>query len=193
MNWLDIVLLIVLAGSVLSSLRKGLTREIIGLVSVVLALIFGVWFYGMAGAILLPYVSSRWVANLGGFAMVFIAVMLTGSVVSFVVGKVLKVSGLSWVDRLLGAAFGALRALLIATAMLTALMAFAPAGKPPAAVVDSKLAPYVVDASRLCAAMAPHELKEGFRRTYEQVRSAWNNALDHGIQDGPGGEKAKRK
>ena len=42
------------------------------------------------------------------------------------------------------------------------------------------MAPYVVDAARLFVAMAPHELKEGFRKTYAQVKAAWENALRKG-------------
>ncbi len=76
MNWLDVVLLLILAGSMFTSFRKGLSREIIGLVSVVLALLLGIWFYGTAGAFLLPYLSSRAAANFGGFLLVFCGVML---------------------------------------------------------------------------------------------------------------------
>jgi hypothetical protein len=48
-------------------------------------------------------------------------------------------------------------------------------------VVNSRTAPYVVDAARAFAAMAPHELKEGFGKTYGQLRSAWQKALDEGV------------
>ena len=71
MNWLDIVLLVILAASVITSFRKGFSREVIGLVSVVLALFLGSWFYGTAGAFLLPYLSSRSMAMFGGFFLVF--------------------------------------------------------------------------------------------------------------------------
>ena len=70
-------------------------------------------------------------------------------------------------------------------------MAFSHGDKPPEAIVDSRLAPYVVDASRLVAAMAPHELKEGFRKTYEQVKSAWSDTLEKGMRHLPNGEKKK--
>jgi hypothetical protein len=66
-------------------------------------------------------------------------------------------------------------------------MAFSQGDKPPASVVNSRLAPYVVDAARVFAAMAPHELKEGFRKTYAQVKSAWGNALEKGIRSVPNG------
>jgi len=191
MNWLDVVLLIIIAGSVAASFRKGLLREIIGLISVVSALILGAWFYGMAGAFLIPYVSSRSVANFCGYVLVFLGVLLAGSLVSALAGRVLTVSGLSWIDHLLGAAFGAIRGLLIAVALVMAMMAFSPGGQPPASVVRSRVAPYVVDAARLCSAMAPYELRQGFRHTYGQVKSAWAEAVRKGIRGIPGTEKTQ--
>lgn len=187
MNWLDVVLLIIIVASVVACFRKGFSREVIGLVSVVLALLLGIWFYGTAGSYLLPYVSSRAMANLAGFLLVFCGVLLLGSLVSFMVGKFLKVTGLSIVDHALGAGFGVVRGILISVAIIMGIMAFSQGDKPPASVVNSRLAPYVVDAARVFAAMAPHELKEGFRKTYAQLKSAWGNALEKGIRSVPNG------
>ena len=79
--------------------------------------------------------------------------------------------------------------LLIAVALLTGVMAFAKDGKPPAAVADSRLAPYVSQGSRVFVVIAPHELKEGFRKTYEEARSAWNSAVERRIHGRPKAEK----
>ena len=191
MNWLDIVLGIILLASVLMSFRKGLTREVIGLVSVVLALLCGTWFYGAAGSFLLTYVSSPRVANFAGFCLVFVGVMLLGSLVSYMAGRFLRVTGLSFIDHALGACFGLLRGMLVAVALVMGIMAFSQGDKPPAPVVDSRLAPFVVDAARLVAAMAPHELKEGFHKSYAQVKEAWSKAIDKGIRSVPAGKKEK--
>ena len=182
MNWLDVVVLAILAVSVALSFRKGLSREVIGLASVVLAILLGIWFYGTAGSLLAPYLSSRGLANFAGFLLVFCGVMLLGHLVSYIVGKFLKVTGLSIFDHLLGAVFGALRGILIAVALIMAIMAFSQGDKPPSSVVHSCTAPYVVDAARGFAALAPRELKDGFRKTYGLVKSAWGKALDQGIR-----------
>jgi membrane protein required for colicin V production len=192
MNWLDIVLLLVVAASVYMSFRKGLSREIIGLVSVVLALLLGIWFYGTAAAFIQPHVSSRTAANLGGFLLVFVAVLLLGHLVSYVVGKFLKVTGLSIVDHLLGAGFGVVRGALIGVALLMALMAFRDGDRPPPMVVNSRLAPYVAGAAQLFADVAPHELKEGFRKTYGEVKSAWRTAVEERLHGEPRAEKRNR-
>jgi len=182
MNWLDILLLCILAISIVTSFRKGLSRELIGLAAVVLALLLGIWFYGVVGGILLPYVSSRGVANLAGFFVVFFGVMTVGSLISYVIGRFLRVTGLRFIDHALGAGFGTVRGLLIAVAIVTGIMAFsADADHPPHPIVNSRLAPYVVDASRVIVGMAPYELKQGFRKSYAQVKEAWEKALKKGI------------
>lgn len=177
MNWLDIVLALIVIASVAASFRKGFTREVIGLVSVVLALVLGLWFYGTPGSFLAPYLSSQRMANFGGFLIVFFGVIVLGGIVSLVVGKFLKVTGLSFFDHLLGAGFGVVRGLFIAVALVAAIMAFATGDRPPEAVVHSRLAPYVAGASRLFAAVAPHEFKEGFQKNYAQARETWQKAV----------------
>jgi membrane protein required for colicin V production len=178
MNWLDVVLLAIIAWSMVTAFRKGFTREVIGLVSVVVGLLAGVWFYGTAAVFLVRYVSSKAAANFAGFLAVFFGVLLLGAIVSLVVRKFLKLTGLSFFDRLLGAGFGIVRGGLIGVALVTGMMAFSPPEKPPDAVVNSRVAPYAVNGARLVAAVAPHELKTGFHATYEQVKSKWGAALD---------------
>jgi uncharacterized membrane protein required for colicin V production len=193
MNWLDVVLLFILAASIVTSFRKGLTREVIGLASVVLALVLGIEFYGSAGSLLSSYVSGLAAANFAGFFLVFFGVLLIGAVMSSVLGKFWRVTGLSIVDHALGAGFGAVRGILIAVALIMGIMAFSPSNQAPDSVVRSRTAPYVVDAARAVAAVAPHELREGFRKSYADVKSIWGRALDKGIPTGPNTEKEKNE
>jgi membrane protein required for colicin V production len=190
MNWLDIILVLILAASMLTSFRKGLSREVIGLVSVVLALVLGMWFYSAAGGVLAPFLSSQRLANFAGFAIVFCGVLVAGAMVNLVVGRFLKFTGLSFFDHILGAGFGLLRGILISVALVMGIMAFSADDTPPTSVVHSRLAPYVVGASRVASAMAPHELKEGFRKTYARVKSAWDKAADRGMRSIPQSRKA---
>jgi membrane protein required for colicin V production len=191
MNWLDIVLLLVLAASVVTSFRKGFTREAIGLVSVTVALAAGTWFYGTAGAFLLPYVSSPTVAHFAGFFLIFFGVLLLGGLVSYLAGRFLRVTGLSVFDHALGAGFGILRGVVISVALILGIMAFSQGENPPAAVVNSRVAPYVAYAARAIAAVAPHELRESFLKRYAQVKNSWGRALEKRAPDAPATEKGE--
>lgn len=187
MNWLDILLLIVMVGSIASSFRRGFSREVVGLVSSILALFAGLWFYGSVGATLQPYLSSRAVANFCGFVLVFLGVVILGALAGYGIGRFVKAVGLSALDRLLGGFFGLVRGLVISIAIITALVAFARGadGKPPQSVVSSRLAPYLIDAAHILTAVAPKELKEEFAKTYEQVKRIWEQAMEHRVRQLP--------
>jgi len=189
MNWLDILLTVILLACMVRGFRIGFSRQIIGLASGVLALLLGIWFYGIPASWVAPYLSSPMLAAAAGFAIVFLTVMLVGGFVSAVVARFLKFTGLSVFDHALGAGLGFLRGLLVSTAIVMGAMAFSRADQPPRAIVESRLAPYVVEAAHVAAAAAPHDLKEGFRKTYGQVKAAWNRALEKGIHSTPGEKK----
>ncbi len=179
MNWLDIVLAAVILLSALAAARKGLSRELIGLAASLLALLCAVWFYGAAGARLQPYVSSHIAASLGGFLAIFFGVMIVGAILSAVVSRFLKSIGLSMADRLLGALFGMARGMLLGFGIVMIVLAAAPvarSGETPSAVVQSRLAPYLIELSGLVARMAPTGLKESFADRYGQVKSSWHTA-----------------
>jgi membrane protein required for colicin V production len=180
MNWLDILLAVILAISTIMSARQGFSREIIGLAAAFFGLIFGYWFYGTAGSLATPYVSSERAANMIGFLLVFLGVWLLGSLFGWIVNRFLRTIGLSFFDRLLGAVFGLARGVLVAMALLTAFLAFGPlieTGTTPSAVLHSRIAPYVLEASRLFVSIAPMELKASFRKQYSQVMSAWRKTV----------------
>ena len=191
MNWLDIILLLIVGVSVLSSFRKGLSREILHLAAVVVGLFLGIWFYGTAAAYLLPYVSSRMAANFAGFLLIFVGVLLLGGIVSWIAGKFLRVTGLSFFDHILGAGFGLVRGTLVAVALIMGILAFSKDGKPPKSVVESRTAPYAASAARVFVAMAPRDLKDGFRKTYAQAKDSWGRALKDGSHTAPEAEKGK--
>ena len=186
MNWLDVILLILVGGSVISAFMQGFSRELVGFAAAVAALVLGCWFYGTVAGYLLPYLSSKAIADFIGFLLVFCAVLAVGAIVGRVLRTFMKAAGLSFVDRVLGAGFGFVRGMLLAIALLMAIMAFSPQGKAPRAVVESRLSPYVMDAVRVSTAMAPYELREGFRKSYEEVKLVWKQALREGIRALPG-------
>ncbi len=184
MNWLDLALIAILAISIVSSFARGFAREVIGLVAAVAALICGAWFYRMAGDVVRPWLGSREAANLCGFLLIFAAIIVLGLIVSWMVGAMMKAVGLSWLDRLMGAGFGVARGVIVCVGVITAIVAFTPgldAATPPQSVVQSTIAPYMIDAAHALTLAAPKELRDGFSRRYERVKRIWEDALKHGI------------
>jgi membrane protein required for colicin V production len=172
-NWIDLVLLLVIASSVLAGLSAGFARVGVGFAAMIVGMFCGFWFYGIVAAYVLDYVSSPAIANLIGFFTILAAILILGAIVGLILAKFFKWVGLSWLDRLLGGVFGIARGFLIAAAMVTVLLAFAPS-PPPRSVVDSKFLPYVIDVSDVLAALTPREIKDQFYATKDRVRAVWS-------------------
>ena len=113
MNWLDYLMIAVVAVSTIAGLMRGLLREVIGLVTWITA----VWLaWNFAGVLephlggLLAYEGVRtWAAR----AIVFILVLLLGSGIALLVNRLVRLSLFSGTDRAFGAAFGLLRGLIM--------------------------------------------------------------------------------
>ena len=173
MSWIDLVLALVIGSSVIAGFSAGFARVGVGFAALIVGMFCGFWFYGIVAATVIDYVSSRAIANLIGFFIILVVVLVLGAIVGRILAKFFKWVGLSWLDRLLGGAFGLVRGFVIAAAMVTVLLAFAPSPPPPS-VVDSKLLPYVIDVSDVLAAITPREMKDQFYATKDKVQAVWS-------------------
>jgi membrane protein required for colicin V production len=120
---LDWIFCAVLLVSVLLGLWRGLVFEVLSLLSWLVALV-AARFFAVDMALLLPMQgSSDGLRYAAGFVLVFVLVLLVGSLIAVVSKKLMTSVGLRPVDRALGALFGALRGglfLLLATAVVNA-------------------------------------------------------------------------
>ena len=73
---------------------------------------------------------------------------------------------------------GLVRGAVVAVALVTVILAFAPT-PPPASIVQSKTLPYVIDTSSVLSAVTPHEVKDAFRETKEKVKKMWLDRVLH--------------
>jgi membrane protein required for colicin V production len=173
MNWLDGVLLAIFAVSIVAGAAKGLVRESIGLAATILGIVVGARYYGSAAAFLSSWVSAAHWANVWGFLLIVFGFMIAGAIAGRLISFALRTAGIGWVDRLAGAAFGAVRAVVLAIGLILIGMAF-PKNPIPHAIVESRLAPYFVEASYILSSITPPELKDAFSKNYEEVRRAWS-------------------
>ena len=120
---LDWIFCAVLLVSVLLGAWRGLVFEVLSLLSWLVALV-AARFFALDMALLLPMQgSSDGLRYAAGFVVVFVAVLLVGSLIAVVSKKLMTSVGLRPVDRVLGALFGSLRGgllLLLATAVVHA-------------------------------------------------------------------------
>ncbi len=164
LNVLDLVLGGLLLLSVFGAARNGITKELIRIASLVFGVVAALWGYGVLAQQLEPWIASGRVAAAVAFVLIFLGCLVAGGLLARVLSSVWSWTGLRWVDRLFGAAFGVLRGLLIASVVLLGLIAFQPLADTSQVVANSKIAPWVLHIAKTAASLAPKSFREAFRR-----------------------------
>lgn len=130
MIWADWFLLAALVISVLIGVFRGFTRELLGLVSWIVALGAALLLAPHAVPVLEPHIETPSLRIAGAYAGVFFGILLAGAIVTYVVSTLVRKSPLSGVDRMVGAGFGLVRGVLVAV-LLVWLVGMTPARKDP--------------------------------------------------------------
>lgn len=128
---LDWIFAAVLLASMLLGAWRGLVFEVLSLLSWVAAFVLAQWLALDAAQYLPMGGSSDMMRFAAGFVLVFLAVVVLGSLVAVVVKKLTAAVGLRPVDRALGAVFGSVRGVLLLL-LATVLVDLTPMKSNPA-------------------------------------------------------------
>lgn len=121
----DIVLLIVILLSAVMGLFRGLVKEVLSLAAWLIAFMLAMY--------LSPRLAENYAGTFGGFSVaravlfvvIFLFTLIAGSIIQWMLGKLLESTGLSGTDRFLGFLFGSLRGAMVCIVALIALRGFA--------------------------------------------------------------------
>jgi membrane protein required for colicin V production len=191
-NLLDILLAVIVGGSVIAGFRAGFARAAIGFLAVIGGILIAFWFYGIPASWVHSVVDNTTVSNVAGFLMVFSAVQIAGTLASLTLSKFFKWTGLSFLDRIFGAGFGLVRGMMMATGFIAILMAFIPTPNP-AWMVNSQVLPYVADASNFITGLAPRAVKDAFNNSLTEIRKDWDDQVKRARQYHDKAGKSKLK
>lgn len=118
LNWADYTILVVLAFSVIISLIRGFVREAMSLITWVAAFWIAFTFYGILSSMLEGDIHSANLRMIVAFGGLFLATLIIGGLINYLIGHLVDRTGLSGTDRVLGLGFGFARGVLLVTVML---------------------------------------------------------------------------
>ena len=109
MNSIDILILAILLISTGISFLRGFVREVLSLVAWISAVWIAISFTPNASVFLSDQIINEPVRVLVSFVGLFLATLIVVSIINFLIGQLVKKTGFSGTDRMIGVIFGLAR------------------------------------------------------------------------------------
>lgn len=113
LNWADLSIISIIALSSLFSLKRGFVKEALSLVTWIAAFIIARTFNPNLQTLLVNLIDTVVLRAIVSFAILFIGTLVVGAVINNLIALLVKITGLSTTDRLLGVVFGVARGVII--------------------------------------------------------------------------------
>lgn len=117
-NWIDYTIIVIIALSVLISVMRGFVREVISLVIWIAAIAVSFIFYRYIANLLVNVIHADEVRLIISFVGLFLATLVLGMLINYLIGELVANTGLSGIDRMLGIVFGIARGILVVVLLM---------------------------------------------------------------------------
>ena len=119
--WVDLIMIGIVLLSALISLLRGFVKEALSLATWIVAAAIGKLLSPQLSELLVPYISLPSARVAAAFVLLFVGTLIVGALVNQLVTQLVKATGLSGTDRLLGMVFGLARGVLVVSVIIGVL------------------------------------------------------------------------
>ena len=171
MNLLDVILIVVIAFSSVYGLFKGLVKEVISLLALIIGLIGASRFYEGASPLLKNLGLGEQAAGILSFIILFIVVFVALILIGKLIHKLVHAIFLGWLNRLGGIGFGFIRGIVVSGIMIMILTIILSEKAP--ILSESKLTPHIMSISKVLVSLVPEDLRKRFMEREKKLREFW--------------------
>lgn len=125
-NAADWAILVIIGLSVLLSLWRGFVREAASLAGWIAAFVVANLFVGEMASFLTPWIGNVTGRYIAAYAVLFAGTLVMAGLIGSLVAHMVRATGLSFLDRVLGTAFGFARGIIIVLVVVYLLRHLAP-------------------------------------------------------------------
>lgn len=183
MNFVDLIVIAVIAISALLALARGFVKEVLSILGWVGALIAAFLLYPHAVPLVQTFIADPLFAKIAAGAGIFlVALLLCGLLNNWISGKV-RGNGLSSLDRSLGLVFGLVRgALIVSLGYILVAWAFRDPADWPEAIRTARSLPLARAGAALIQARLPADLLERGQAAGSEMLQQGQDKLDATVQ-----------
>ncbi len=153
MNWLDIVIIVVIAISVFGGLKNGLIKAVLSLAGLIVGVVLAGRYYTPISE-QLTFIPQDNIARIVAFAIILIGVMVIAGVLANLLKRAVSAVMLGWVNRIGGAVFGLVLGAVFCGALLAMWIKFIGI---QSIIVESAMTNMLLDFFPVVLALLPDE------------------------------------
>ncbi len=153
MNWLDIVILIVIALFFFGGLKNGIIRTLLSLAGLIVGIVLAGRYYNLL-AERLTFIPEASIANIAAFIIILMIILIFTAILAAVLTQFAKAILLGWLNGLLGGVFGLFVGILGVSVVLAVWVKFR---GPSDFIQESRLAAALLSYIPIILGLLPSE------------------------------------
>ncbi len=159
LNYLDVVLLGILALFALRGAVRGFVNEVAGLAGLICGVVLAGNYYGRVGGMLASHFQDASWPYLAAYVLILAGVMLLAALIARILNKILRAAYVGWLNHLAGMVAGVLEGFLLCAVLTAVLTHFL--GETPF-VSRSRLVPAITQYTEVFKGYLPGTIQQVF-------------------------------